>query len=393
MYDYVIIGGGIAGLYTAYRLLSKTPVRIVILEKENQIGGRAKTEVFYGVNIVSGAGIGRKRKDKLLLKLMHKLRIPVRFYTVKKDYVGFKSIDIMQIMNQLKTEYKKNQVDKARLSFKKFAIQKIGVKKYNRFILTSGYRDYENENVWNTLYKYGMDDNTDNWKAFSVSWSLIENKLANYIGNRRIKLNHKVINISGSEEIGFEVKTNNNKIFKTKKVIIASTINTVQKLVKNKKLKFQPILDNIKSQPFTRIYGKFSLESAEIINRYLSFFTMVKSPLQKIIPMDKEKGVYMICYNDNKNAEMLKSRMKNSLKNRIYLCKLFRDALGIKEKLELIAIRGYYWKEGTHYYEKKPISFREMSDDGITVVGEMISMNQGWVEGALESVEKVIENL
>ena len=392
MYDYVIIGGGIAGLYTAYRLLSKTPVRIVILEKENQIGGRAKTEVFYGVNIVSGAGIGRKRKDKLLLKLMHKLRIPVRFYTVKKDYVGFKSIDIMQIMNQLKTEYKKNQVDKARLSFKKFAIQKIGVKKYNRFILTSGYRDYENENVWNTLYKYGMDDNTDNWKAFSVSWSLIENKLANYIGNRRIKLNHKVINISGSEEIGFEVKTNNNKIFKTKKVIIASTINTVQKLVKNKKLKFQPILDNIKSQPFTRIYGKFSLESAEIINRYLSFFTMVKSPLQKIIPMDKEKGVYMICYNDNKNAEMLKSRMKNSLKNRIYLCKLFRDALGIKEKLELIAIRGYYWKEGTHYYDKKADKLIQ-SDDGITVVGEMISMNQGWVEGALESVEKVIENL
>ena len=172
-------------------------------------------------------------------------------------------------------------------------------------------------------------------------------------------------------------------------MIIASTINTVQKLVKNKKLKFQPILDNIKSQPFTRIYGKFSLESAEIINRYLSFFTMVKSPLQKIIPMDKEKGVYMICYNDNKNAEMLKSRMKNSLKNRIYLCKLFRDALGIKEKLELIAIRGYYWKEGTHYYDKKADKLIQ-SDDGITVVGEMISMNQGWVEGAIESVDRIL---
>jgi monoamine oxidase len=27
------------------------------------------------------------------------------------------------------------------------------------------------------------------------------------------------------------------------------------------------------------------------------------------------------------------------------------------------------------------------------IVGEMISMNQGWVEGALESVEEVFEEL
>jgi monoamine oxidase len=27
------------------------------------------------------------------------------------------------------------------------------------------------------------------------------------------------------------------------------------------------------------------------------------------------------------------------------------------------------------------------------IVGEMISMNQGWVEGALESVEKIIDEI
>ena len=103
MYDYVIVGGGIAGLYTAYRLSrSKSQVRLVILEKENQIGGRAGNQVFYGANILSGAGIGRKRKDKLLLSLMRKFRIPIRFYIAKRNYVGFKNIDIMKVLDQLK---------------------------------------------------------------------------------------------------------------------------------------------------------------------------------------------------------------------------------------------------------------------------------------------------
>ena len=158
MYDYVIVGGGIAGLYTAYRLLShpasryrsKSPVRLVILEKENQIGGRAGNQVFYGANILSGAGIGRKRKDKLLLSLMRKFRIPIRFYIAKRNYVGFKNIDIMKVLDQLKNEYNKNPID---VSFKKFAIEKLGVEKYNKFVLTSGYSDYENESVWNTLFK------------------------------------------------------------------------------------------------------------------------------------------------------------------------------------------------------------------------------------------------
>lgn len=391
MYDYVIIGGGIAGLYTAYRLLSssRSQIRLVILEKENQVGGRARNELFYGVKIAVGAGVGRKKKDKLLLKLMRKFRIPVRFYSVKINYFGFNNIDIIKIMNQLKIEYKKNPLD---ISFKKFAIEKLGIERYNKFVLSSGYTDFEKENVWSALYHYGMDDNVPNWKMFSVPWSVLNDKLANKIGKQRIKLKHNVVKISGSEETGFTIKTSNSKVFKSRKVIIASTINTVQKLLKSKKLSFQCTLDNITNQQYVRIYGKFSLNSAVIINKYLKSFTVVKGPLQKIIPMDKDNGVYMICYNDNLYAKMLKDRVKNSLKNRVYLCKMFRETLGIKEELDLIAIRGYYWEEGTHYYKRKPTRVIQ-SDGGITVVGEMISINQGWVEGALESVEKVIDKL
>lgn len=42
-YDYVIIGGGISGLYCRY-LLSK--YNVLLLEKENYIGGRAIEKNF-----------------------------------------------------------------------------------------------------------------------------------------------------------------------------------------------------------------------------------------------------------------------------------------------------------------------------------------------------------
>ena len=39
--------------------------------KKNWIGGRTSNDMFYGTEIVTGAGIGRKSKDKLLHKLIH----------------------------------------------------------------------------------------------------------------------------------------------------------------------------------------------------------------------------------------------------------------------------------------------------------------------------------
>jgi protoporphyrinogen oxidase len=69
MYDFIIIGGGIAGLYSAYQLKKRYPhIRLCILEKEERIGGRMGSEDFHGVSIAMGAGVGRK-KDVLLIQI------------------------------------------------------------------------------------------------------------------------------------------------------------------------------------------------------------------------------------------------------------------------------------------------------------------------------------
>lgn len=394
LYDYLIIGAGIAGLYTVYKLKKKYPnKKIIVLEKEKRIGGRAGSDIFYGTNILSGAGVGRKTKDKRLLKLLKELKIPVEFYSTKIVSIGFKRIDILKTIEQLKMKYEENKV---RTSFKHFATSVLGIKKYNKFILSSGYSDYENEDVENTLYHYGMEDNVGNWEAFSVQWNNLIKQLQKHIGKKNIKIKQEVIKISRKSSC-FNIKCKNGKIFHSKKLIIASTINTVRKLLKNKIS--QSIYKGIESQPFIRIYGKFNSKSRDIINNKLHTFTVVKGPLQKLIPINKDKGIYMIAYNDNKNSLAINSKLKNSLKNRKYLCKLIQKALGIQSPLLMLGMKSYNWNEGTHYYKPLSNEYKSFTSfikqaqhpvKNILVVGEMVSTHQGWVEGCLESVDKIL---
>jgi hypothetical protein len=82
------------------------------------------------------------------------------------------------------------------------------------------------------------------------------------------------------------------------------------------------------------------------------------------------------------------------------LSRLIELGLGIEEKtLEMEDMVDFYWDIGTHYYtpirggfknRKEFCDIAQCPEENIRVVGEMISMNQGWTEGALESVENVI---
>lgn len=70
-----------AGLYAALQVKKMCPdLTFMVIERNQLFGGKAYEHRFENTEVVTGAGIGRKNKDKLLLKLMREFQIPIHFF-------------------------------------------------------------------------------------------------------------------------------------------------------------------------------------------------------------------------------------------------------------------------------------------------------------------------
>jgi hypothetical protein len=426
-YDIIIIGGGIAGLYSAYNIQKMSPhCKILVLESYNKkwLGGRISNEMFQGVQVVTGAGVGRKEKDCLLIDLLKELKIPYSDCHVSHNYAqtiqtpsataygvpsltgafGYGSLqhpmcNVKKTLLLLKSEYKKSTIHHQKKTFKEFATGILGVDAYKQFTICSGYTDYENEDVYDTLYNYGFEDNYGDWTSLRIQWKTLIDTITKKIGLHNIKTSNTVSKIDTISPYNFVIHTEQGPTYSCNKVIIATTIKSVLKIVPGASDK-NSIYQQIHGQTFLRVYGKFSKASASIMKQLVTEQTIVPGPLKKIIPMDTEKGVYMIAYTDNEDAISLKKYLENTPENRNIFCELLELSLGIPDgTLHLNAITDYYWPIGTHYYEPLRGPYKNRSEfiktaqhpmPGMLVVGEMISKNQGWTQGALESVDAVV---
>jgi len=242
------------------------------------------------------------------------------------------------------------------------------------------------------LHYYGFEDNFTRFTAFSVSWHELILKLSDFIGFHNILKGRDVIKI-GRKDDGYVLTDGSQRQYFTEKVVLATTIDSVRRLLK------MDIYKHIHGQSFIRIYGKFSKDSTELMREAVNSQMVVPGPIYKIIPINVEDGVYMIVYSDNKGADYFKRYSENTVENREKLCGLIEKSIGIPSGLlKLLSIKSFYWKIGTHYYSPLPREFSNRKQfikaaqnpiDNLLVVGEMVSLHQGWVEGALESVESV----
>jgi len=422
-YDYIIIGSGISGLYTAYLIKKhKANSKILILEANNYIGGRMGTDNFFSSKIVIGAGIGRKKQDINLIKLLKELKINYNEFTVNHNYASdIVKVDIIKIMDELKTHYD-NDKDKKPINFKIFATSVLGEKLYKNFLINSGYRDYENEDAYSVLTDYHMEYNTGKWTALYIQWDHLINKLVDIINNKNIKLNSTVTDINYLDK---EVYVSNKKYY-FKKIILATTIKPIQKLLK------LSLYKQIKSQSFLRIYAKINTNYIDIMKEKVPSMLVVSSLLYKIIPINANKGIYMIAYTDNKGAD----KLNREIDNKPYFETLLAKSINVPT-IKIDKMKHYYWKEGTHYFlpykhmisckpDKKDLAsiILELSNknkllcktkskikilnhnfkldfikkaqnpkENVYVVGECISTDQGWVEGAISSVNNIIESI
>ena len=401
----VVVGGGISGLYAALRL-SERGHRVTVLEKEREMGGRAGTRVFAGTTIMTGAGVGRKDKDTRLCALLKELDVPYTDFVVHQQYSRAFGDDEKEISAAFvkRTFFDLRRTFKAagspRVTFKSFAESVLGPEVYARFVAASGYSDYEKEDVLDTLYHYGFDDNFTAWNAMGISWKDLVQALKKKCQSRgrgvRMFCSTEVLSLdrdASSPNMSVEIKTNeHHKYIPCNGIVLATTVDTVRRLLPQ----FQ-IYRHIHGQPFLRIYGQFSKGCRDLVASAVSTTTVVPGPLHKIIPMNPKKGIYMIAYSDNADAKKVERIMNSKPK----LCRLLERSLGLSNSdqvLELLQTELIPWPVGTHYYGVLPERFQtrrafikeaQHPAQNVYVVGEMVSMNQGWVEGALESVDRL----
>ena len=415
-YDVIIIGSGMAGLYAALKIRKLAPqLSFLVVEKYDTYGGKSYNEDFENTSVVTGAGIGRLHKDKLLLSLMRKFKIPVHTFETGHNFIA--SLEpichVKTTFMELKHAYNKmhprtEASHTSHTTFKKFATSVLGKKEYDKFIMCAGYSDYENEDAYDTFYHYNFDDNYNRWVGFSVPWKTLVDKIVDTLEYGHHIINNTEVTRILKHDNFFEIITKHphdnrhqpqsKKKYYCEKVIIATDIDGITDLIHN--ISSTPELYyQIKGQPFLRLYAKFSRDSIAHLKEKIQGVTIIPGPMQKVIPMDPDHGVYMIIYSDNADADFFKKYFKNNEKNRSALNNMLEAALDLKGKLRIENIKDFYWKNGTHYYtpltdefdtRQQFIKKAQHPDPNALIVGEVISLHQGWVEGALESVEQTL---
>lgn len=397
IFDYIVIGAGVAGLYFTYKnLLQKN---YLILEKRNYIGGRLQTINFHNQNLELGGAV-IEDSNPHVIKLVKELNLPLISYK-GTSYHQFKEMtvdEINNILDRIKQTFLNNKEDiqNKKLSFNQFLKIYFDDDFVNLIQNTSDYTDFYNEDVESFINYYPLKDlilkNTTIHKI-NGGYGVLINKLLEFVPKERIRLNKKVITISKIKELNKDkivITCEDNTIYETRKLILCGDIGLNKINYNGFGLKLNNIFDCIGSNSFMRLYSyhdKIGLDkNLRLVN---------SNPLHKIIPMSD--NILMSIYADNDDADFFYDILIKSGKNNFIdiVQKLLK-----KTNYEFTDIKDYvlrYWKIGTHYFKpninkqifNKIFNPEELIKDNILICGEFVSKRQGWVEGAISSVNDI----
>ena len=396
VYDYIVIGGGISGLFMTYKL-SETGAKILLLESSTRLGGRIHTKREKGVQFELGAArIGAKHTKMLslindlglqedLVKLPSKIN-----YKIKGSKVNFYSL-VKEVFKDSKL-YTRKYLQTVNL--KQLCIDILGHDGATLLQNKLGYdSEFEFLNAHHALKSYKKD-------IFSVSdYFVMKNGLTTVVDalvklledkdNVKIKLDASVTDIGKNH-----IQIGKNKKYGS--IIICCT--PYQTLKQFPKFKDVSEVDAVKPVPLIRIYAKYPKGKDGKVWFHGLDRTITDNYIRDIIPIDYESGLIMISYTDGSYADMWKNLSK--LGNKVLIEKLHKE---IKEVLgksppQPDFITSYYWSEGVHMwkpgYDVKEVYEKIMKpfpEEKIYVVNEAYSKHQCWMEGSLDASYDALE--
>jgi hypothetical protein len=381
---YVILGGGIAGLYSAYQLLKKNPDQHLLILEKDRWGGRIFTYTDDYMSVEAGAA-RFSNQHTLLLDLIHELHLHKKIVPISSDteyaepttynlkfilakIIGISKLDVFHDLTQLSfLDYAKLVVSKEEVAFIQDSF--------------GYYTELVSMNAHDAMYL--MFQLNSNFFILKGGLSQIIDALLKRLSsfpNVQFK-KEEVLSISKNSR-EYIIRTNKD-IYVTSLCICALPAHILSTLCKP----LRPLLKYIISAPLCRIYCTF--EHAWFKN--LPKFT-TKSPLRILLPSKKTLQIYM----DNKYADFwndlyVKRGIQEVNKTlQYYLQEVLHVHVPKPLKTKL-----FYWKHGVGYWTigaQKELIAKQIQQPfpNFYVCGENYSAtNQQWMEGALQTSSDV----
>ena len=418
-WDLIVIGGGLAGLYAAYKTLQRTPTaRVLVLEGKASayLGGRIGNDMFYGAEVVTGAGVGRKRKDKLMRRLLRELGIVAPEEKVFKAAAGVlatpgRTVDTRTLYREWEAMFAK--AGRPRQTVRAFFEPRVGRDLLARFVDSAGFGDYLDEDADEFFKHYGFDDTYSGWTCLRVPWRELVDKLVAAIerapGGGKVLTSRWVTGAGQGPNYQYVVRTRQGPSYAAHRLVLATTVASVRKLLPGiaSEAATSPTLlwwATVHPEVLLRQYLKFDAASADRLRAVFAQVPphtdtlLLAGPLAKLVRIDPAKGIYEV-YTDSDKARVCEPHCANTEAGRRWWATELAKTLQLPPgSLRILSMREYDWHTGEHYYEPLPadcptrevfVHTLQHPTQNAWVVGEVVSRNQGWTEGALESVEAV----
>ena len=373
IYDYIIIGCGIGGLYTGYKL-NKLNFNVLSLEASIDLGGRALERKFINYNVKLGGGIVDIDNIQLL-SLLNEFNI--KYYKSKQKiidcYLPY-NFNINESIKKIKDKY--FNINKClNMTVDEFLTLYFDDNFKKLYYKYTEFNDYKNQDINDYIFRYKIDDDIrEEYEFYYFNYNELINKLKTNI------IHEKVISV-------YRLKNNNliiNNKYITRNIINCLTILDAKQLYSYK------FLDEIGSVPFCRIYTYHS-QNINIENNII----LLDNECKKIIKIND--NILMAVYCDSDNALYWRNKSNN---NKI-IKTLYKKLPFIPHIDDYLYI---FWNSGVHYFKPNPCNtdnimmrkkwlLKNMNPEkGIYFAGEYFSENNGYVEGAISSVNYLFKN-
>ena len=382
MYDVIVIGAGIAGIHVATSISSNN--KVLLLETNPYVGGNIYTMKHPHYEV----GAARFNKNHpILLSLIHKHKLTPIPISSHVEYLEMDNAEEYYLSTMKKITSIRLSSDLHTISFYQYCKDVLSSHDANLLMNIFGYySEFKTMSAYEAIKSFKHDFIGQPYYVLKEGLSELCKRMLKGT-TVEVQLKSKVDTvIYNAEDTCYHVDH-----YKTKKIIFAIPPSALKQFPICKAI--FPLLKGIIACPLLRIYAIYDPVWFKGMPRMTT-----SSILRHIIPVNEEKGLIMISYLDGEDIRPFMNGSKLKSTNVIMgmiqkeLHKLFPDKLITKPTY----FKCHYWKIGTHVLRPKFPDTRKLLINPIRDIylcGEAYSYKHGWMEGALESAEKVIHKI